>query len=81
MTVDEVNVLNGNGLVNGGHAINPGFVGKINKANGVNSRILHIPDLFSGILSGDPVENPVSSSYVFSPFLLLRLFYLETSRC
>ncbi|KAI0458269.1 isoprenoid synthase domain-containing protein [Xylaria acuta] len=40
----------------------------ISKANGINgtngtnetkSRTLHIPDLFGGILSGDPVENPL----------------------
>ncbi|TRX92500.1 hypothetical protein FHL15_006667 [Xylaria flabelliformis] len=37
----------------------------INKANGTKenkSRTLHVPDLFEGILAGDPVENPLEST-------------------
>ncbi|KAI0514695.1 isoprenoid synthase domain-containing protein [Xylaria bambusicola] len=62
-SASETNGSNGNGVVNGNHAIsNGGTNGDVKKTNGVNSRILHIPDLFDGILSGDPVENPLEPS-------------------
>jgi hypothetical protein len=60
----EVNVANGGGLTNGIKAANGikanNGVNGTNGSNGIkNLRTLHIPDLFAGVLSGDPIENPL----------------------
>ncbi|TGJ85524.1 hypothetical protein E0Z10_g3263 [Xylaria hypoxylon] len=49
-------VLNGNHVTNGINGTNG--ISKTNGVNGTKSRTLYIPDLFGGILSGEPVENP-----------------------
>ncbi|KAI0401917.1 isoprenoid synthase domain-containing protein [Xylaria palmicola] len=72
--IHETVVPNGNSMLKNGHITNG--VNKVNGTNGISktnaingasgnsttSRTLHIPDLFGGILSGDPVENPLEST-------------------
>ncbi|RWA05911.1 hypothetical protein EKO27_g9194 [Xylaria grammica] len=70
-SANETNGSNGDSVLNDSHVTNGikktngvnGTNGKsetngANGANGTKSRTLHIPDLFGGILSGEPVENP-----------------------
>ncbi|KAI0536211.1 isoprenoid synthase domain-containing protein [Xylaria digitata] len=57
-----VSVLNGNHVTNDIHKTNgingTNGIGETNEVNGAKPRTLYIPDLFGGVLSGDPVENP-----------------------
>jgi hypothetical protein len=72
----KTNGTNGVVVVNGSNVLNNSTVsdgingtkktnvmnGVTNGSNSIESRTLHIPDLFGGILSGDPVENPLEST-------------------
>ncbi|KAJ8119947.1 hypothetical protein ONZ43_g3216 [Nemania bipapillata] len=52
------NGTNGIKKQNGTDGITKG-TNDMNKTNDIEPRTLHIPDLFGGILSGDPIENPL----------------------
>ncbi|KAI3318949.1 terpenoid synthase [Xylariaceae sp. AK1471] len=54
---NKVNSTNGGKVTNGIKTANG--INCANGKNGNNLRTLHIPDLFAGVLSGDPVENPL----------------------
>ncbi|RYC65905.1 hypothetical protein CHU98_g342 [Xylaria longipes] len=60
----EINETNGVAKTNGISKANG--INETNGSNGTNSRTLHIPDLFGGILSGDPVENPLEPTIGFA---------------